>query len=213
MSETAGQIAMPLSSALTAVWLRQYRCARPGACLRNVCAGYLASRSLDVRCHMPLLKVIFLIATLGAAGCAIQNVDNTCQFPSDVQIDALRPDKLVVIVGVPRFSDAGPPFFNLGGDAGEPGVAVGLIAREGSEGLSETLVPGHCENAVIRVFNLDVAPDTWSGYWKASRDKGSFSMSIAVPGLKAPVRPDELGFALVEKSSRESVVTCGCLVM
>ena len=33
---------------------------------------------------MPLLKAIFLIGTLGAAACAIQDVDNTCQFPSDV---------------------------------------------------------------------------------------------------------------------------------
>ena len=124
-----------------------------------------------------------------------------------------RPDKLVVIVGTARFSDTDPPFFNLGGDDGEPGVAAALIAREYSEGPSELLVPGHCENADIREFDLDVAPYDWAGYWKASRDKGSFSMSIAVPGLKAPVRPDELGFALVEKSSRESVVTCGCLVM
>ena len=162
---------------------------------------------------MPLLKAIFLIATSGAAGCAIQDVDDTCQFPSDVPIDELRPDELVVIVGAPRFSDTNPPFFNLGGGAGEPGVAVALIAREDSEAPTGMLVPGHCENADIREFDLDVAPDDWAGYWKASRDKGSFSMGIAVPGLKAPVRSNELGFALIEKSSRESVASCGCLAM
>ena len=165
--------------------------------------------SIDVRCHIKALKAIILTAAICTTSCAYRDLTDTCLFPSGAPFYEMEPSELTLVVSAPRFSEDEPPFLTLGGS--NPELVVDLVAVEVSGDIVTGISGSNCAPSEVREFDLAVDAKEWLSHWAAAKEKGRFAMGVGVPSLEPPVRESSFGFALVEKSSRESAASCGCL--
>jgi hypothetical protein len=121
----------------------------------------------------------------------------------------MDPSEFVLVISAAQFSEHKLPFLTLGGS--NPELVVDLVAVDVSGDTADSISGAHCAPAEAREFDLAVNIEEWLNYWAAAKEEGHWAMAVGVPGLEPPVRESSIGFALVEKSSRESAASCGCL--
>ena len=151
-----------------------------------------------------------LVVIGGVSGCIYQNFGDTCAYLDGQPFYAFRPDELNVIVGSSQFSATQDPWLRMYEEQDDSALEV-LLER--TQTPSDSVYPvllEHCSNIEAREFELAVENEEWSKYWSSAKDRRTFSMALAMPGLEPPVRTKSFGFALVAREDGEVKVSCGC---
>lgn len=54
--------------------------------------------------------------------------------------------------------------------------------------LPQELENHYCKKIELHAYELGVEPEDWAAYWNVAKDRGEFSVGVALPGLKTPLR-------------------------
>jgi hypothetical protein len=153
---------------------------------------------------------IILFVVGGISGCVYQSLGDTCVYAEGQPFYSFRPDELNLIVGSSQFSATQDPWLKLNADQEESALVVPLALTQIPSDTSYADLLGYCSNVEARNYELAVENAEWSEYWSSAKDRGSFSVALAIPGLEPPVRAKSFGFALIGREDGDIKASCGC---
>ena len=153
---------------------------------------------------------ITLVVIGGVSGCIYQDLGDTCVYADGQPFYAFRPDELNLIIGSSQFSATQDPWLRMYEEQDDSALDVPLErTQEPSDSMYPDLLE-HCSKVEARKFELVVENEEWSKYWSSARERRTFSIALAMPGLESPVRTKSFGFALVSREDGEVRASCGC---
>ena len=160
---------------------------------------------------MKTTLAFLFVAVFVAASCVFVNPSDTCRYASHSHFYQYDPEALTFVLGYPSRPNPETPYLVLNDPSGESDLTVALARLDGRYVLPPEFDTHQCKYVEFHAFDLDVESEDWNSYWKAAKERGDFSIGVAFPDLDTPVRSHSIGFAFVEKSTKRSTVSCGCL--
>lgn len=142
-----------------------------------------------------------------AQGCVAARLADYCKGSGLATADA---SSIGLILGAPahRFAES-PRLALFSPTQAEPQAALNFdllpTALPWPAGLDET----PCKGLDWRTFRVEVDPGQWSQFWSLTRPT-PFEGGISVTDTAAPLRMREFGFAFVDVSRDEVLMSCGC---
>ena len=160
---------------------------------------------------MKMNLAFFFVSVFVTSSCVFINPSDTCRFASHSHIYKYDPEALMFVVGYPSRPNPETPYLELGSSSDAPDLTVVLASLDERYEMPPELDSHRCKNVEFHAFDLEVDSEDWGSYWTAAKDRGDFSIGVVFPDLEMPVRLHSIGFAFVDKSTQESVASCGCL--
>lgn len=120
------------------------------------------------------------------------------------------PESLLLVLGVKPGRSMGSPFVVLRGlsDA-NPGGSLTLTASPGPGALPPSLDQSPCAGVDWRSYELTVDREHWNAFW-SDDESSQFEVGIAFLGDSQPLLMGDFGAAILERSSVDTLVACGC---
>jgi hypothetical protein len=155
-----------------------------------------------------ITRALLAICTLGIAACSTLDVEDYCRYSQDQSMREADPESLLLVLGVKPGRSMGSPFVVLHSlsDA-NPGASLRLTASPGNGTLPASLDQSPCAGVDWQSYELSV--DRWNAFW-SDQETSHFEVGIAFLGDSQPLLMGDFGAAILERSSVDTLVACGC---
>ena len=154
----------------------------------------------------------FLITLLALSACATAEVGDHCEYSSDHSIRALDPESLALVLRTEPDETFGDPrvSFNRPADDGRvESVAANAIAAV--HPLPGNIDESRCTDVDWHTYSLEFDSEAWQVFWQPEKGR-HFELAVTFPNMKEPrkLHRDRFGFALLDATTSDYLVACGC---
>ncbi len=159
---------------------------------------------------MKTFMVTAAVLASGVSGCAYQDLSDTCVYAEGQPFYQYRPDELSLVVGSPQYQMNSEPWLALREQQDDLAIEIPLQWTQTPANSASSELANKCYNVEVREFELEIENEAWSEYWSSAQGRGTFSMTLAMPGLASPVYARSFGFAVIVKGRSAPSASCGC---
>jgi hypothetical protein len=147
---------------------------------------------------------------LGAAACSTHGIEDYCRYSAARSIREADPESLALVLGVkPGRTKASPfvVFRSLSGNTLE--ASITLSATSATEVMPISLDRTGCTGVAWGTYTLSVDHEAWNAFWLDERTS-SFEVAIAFLEHGEPLMVSAFGAAIMDTSTSDDLVSCGC---
>jgi hypothetical protein len=157
-----------------------------------------------------ITKALLAICALGIAACSTLDVEDYCRFSQERSMREADPESLLLVLGVKPGRSIGSPFVMFRGlsDA-NAGASLRLTASPVPGTLPASLDQSPCAGVDWQSYALNVDRDRWNAFW-SDEETSHFEVGIAFLDDSQPLLMGDFGAAILERSSVDTLVACGC---
>lgn len=157
-----------------------------------------------------LAAALVALAALGNGACSTLDVDDYCRYSEEHSISDADPDSLALLLGVQAGHETQTPFVVVRSlSESTPGASVTLHTTPAPHPMPIGLDESRCARVDWKTYTLTVDPEEWRAFWQ---DPGSSPFEIGIVFLDNfnPLPMSAFGAAILDSSSADHLVACGC---
>ena len=157
-------------------------------------------------------KTTTLIAMFGLSlsACSTLNVEDYCRYSTAQSIRAADPESLALVLGVtPERTSVSPFVVFRGVSKNAPQASITLSATPAPHVMPTSLDESLCGGVDWNTYTLMVDREEWDAFWLDERTS-KFEVVIAFLDHAEALLVSEFGAAIVDTSTSNDLVSCGC---
>ncbi len=158
----------------------------------------------------PITSMLVVISGLVAAACSTLDVNDYCRYSQNQSMREADPEAMLLVLGVKPGRSMGSPFvvFRSLSDKSS-GASLRLTSSPVAGPLPAYLDQSGCAGIDWRSYELVVDRESWNAFW-SDEETSRFEVGIAFLGDSQPLLMGDFGAAILERSSVDTLVACGC---
>jgi hypothetical protein len=158
------------------------------------------------------LLTALLVTTLGlgVAACSTLDVNDYCRYSQGISLREADPESLALVLGIGKGRAKETPFVVVRSIATEnPGASVKLQATPAAHPMPASLDESRCGRVDWKTYSLTVDAESWKAFWQ-EQGNSPFEIFIAFLDHNEQLRVSDFGAAIIDTTTAEHLVACGC---
>ena len=157
-----------------------------------------------------ITSMLVVISGLVVAACSTLDANDYCRYSQEQSIRETDPESLLLVLGVKPGRSIGSPFIVLRSLSDDrPGASLRLSAAPVADPLPTNLDQSRCAGVDWRRYELTVDREQWNAFWP-DEATSHLEVGIAFLGDGQPLLIGDFGAAILDGTSGDNLVACGC---
>ena len=157
-----------------------------------------------------ITSMLVVISGLVVAACSTLDASDYCRYSEEQSIRAADPVSLALVLGTrPERTRASPFVVFRSLSESSPEATVTLAATAEPHNLPMHLDESRCAGVDWSTYTLAVDSAEWEAFWSDERTS-NFEVAIAFLDHGEPLSVNAFGAAIVDTTSSDYLVACGC---